>query len=150
MRNHCLEYLLAKSLSLSEDLFSGRDRYLSSNLRVASEKLKQSEGDAARYRQELQAEKENAFRRMQDVERDRVTLKTENAVLTEKYHTIRQELDDLKLRQATHFNEKLHEIESQNKANKEELKRKEGQIIEMNNEIVKVNNENGKKMALVE
>jgi hypothetical protein len=89
VRNHCLEYLLAKSLSLSEDLFSGRDRYLSSNLRVASEKLKQSEGDAVRYRQELQAEKENAFRRMQDVERDRVTLKTENAVLTEKYHTIR-------------------------------------------------------------
>jgi chromosome condensin MukBEF ATPase and DNA-binding subunit MukB len=56
----------------------------------------------------------------------------------------------LKLRQATHFNEKLHQIESQNKANKEELKRKEGQIIEMNNEIVKLNNENGKKMALVE
>ena len=81
----------------------------------------------------MQGEKENAFRRMQDVERDRVTLKTENAVLTEKYHTARQELDDLKLRQATHFNEKLHEIEAQNKANKEELKRKEGQIIELNN-----------------
>ena len=46
----------------------------------------------------MQGEKENAFRRMQDVERDRVTLKTENAVLTEKYHTARQELDDLKLR----------------------------------------------------
>lgn len=98
VRNHCLEYLLTKSLSLSDDLFSSRDRYLSSNLRVATEKLKQSESDAVRYRQELQGEKENAFRRMQDVERDRVTLKTENAVLTEKYHTARQELDDLKLR----------------------------------------------------
>jgi hypothetical protein len=64
VRNHCLEYLLAKSLSLSDDLFSSRDRYLSSNLRVVSEKLKQSESDAARYRQELQGEKENAFRRM--------------------------------------------------------------------------------------
>lgn len=56
----------------------------------------------------------------------------------------------MKLRQATHFNEKLHEIEAQSKANKEELKKKEGQIIEMTNEIVKVNNEHGKKMALVE
>ena len=50
----------------------------------------------------------------------------------------------------THFNEKLHEIEAQNKANKDDLKRKDAQIIELNNEIVKVNNENGKKMALVE
>ena len=84
-----MDYLLAKSLSLSDDLFSARYRYLSSSMRVASEKLKQSEGDAVRYRLELQTEKENAFRRMQDVERDRVTLKTENAVLTEKYHTMR-------------------------------------------------------------
>ena len=60
--------------------------------------MKQSESDAARYRQELQAEKENAFRRMQEVDRDRVTMKTENAILSEKYHSLRGELDDLKMR----------------------------------------------------
>lgn len=98
MRSHCLEYLLTRGLSLSSDLFSFLDRSLSSSVRVASEKLKQSESDAARYRQELQAEKENAFRRMQEVDRDRVTMKTENAILSEKYHSLRYELDDLKMR----------------------------------------------------
>lgn len=54
------------------------------------------------------------------------------------------------MRQATHYNEKINEMDSQLKANKDELKKKDAQILEMTNEVVKVNNESGKKMALVE
>ena len=71
---------------------------LSSNLRVVSEKLKQSEADAGRYRQELQSEKDSEYKRRQEGERERVTLKTDNALLSEKCHNLRLELDDLKMR----------------------------------------------------
>ncbi len=54
------------------------------------------------------------------------------------------------MRQATHYNEKIHEMDSQIRANKDELKKKDAQILEMTNEVVKVNNDSGKKMALVE
>ncbi len=44
----------------------------------------------------------------------------------------------------------MHDIEMQNKANKEELRKRDAQILEMANEIVRVNSEQGKKVALVE
>ena len=81
---------------------------------------------------------------MHEVERDRVTLKTENAMLSEKCHSLRLELDDVKMRQTTQLNEKIHELEMQGRANKEEIKKKDAQILEMNSQAVKVNNEYSK------
>ena len=117
---------------------------------MLQEKQRGSESEAIRYRNELVSEKEQSFRRLQDIESDRVKLKTENAILQEKYSQARFEIDDLKMRLNCEYSEKLKDLESQNKVHRDEVRKRDTQLVEMTNETIKRTNENSKRLALVE
>ncbi len=75
------------------------------------EKLKVNEGEAQRYRSELQSEKESSFRRHQDLESDRIKLRTDHAIMEEKLKQARFEIDDLRVRMNSEYSEKLQDLE---------------------------------------
>jgi hypothetical protein len=87
-----------RSLQVTEEYLSDRDQTTSNQLRVLSEKLRASDSEAIRFRTDLQNEKEKSFQRHQDLESERISLRTENAILQEKMSQARFELDDMKLR----------------------------------------------------
>lgn len=70
--------------------------------------------------------------------------------MSEKLQQSRFEIDDLRLRLNSEYSEKLKDIEVQNKVLRDEIRKKEGQLQELTNETVKMSNEAGKKLALVE
>lgn len=60
------------------------------------------------------------------------------------------ELDDVRLRLNAEYAEKLRELDSQSRSLREELKRKEGHILELTNDSARASSETGKRLALVE
>lgn len=84
VKAHCLEHLLGRILSFSHDLFTESFRALSNQQRILQDRLTSAESDASRYRDQYQSERDRSFTRMQDIESERVTLRTENAILSEK------------------------------------------------------------------
>lgn len=59
-----MEHLLTRTLQLTEDFTALRDQHHQNQQRVIAEKARGAEADAVRYRSELQAEKEQSFRRL--------------------------------------------------------------------------------------
>ena len=51
---------------------------------MLQEQIKGAEKDIARYKQELQQEKETCFQRIQEGESERIKSKTENIILQER------------------------------------------------------------------
>lgn len=101
------EYLFAKALPIFEDFGSTREQESSNQLRLLGEGHKQMEQEVWRYKQELNNEKENCFRKLQDQETERIQKKTENAFLTEKNQNLQIELEELRKRCSTEYTEKL-------------------------------------------
>jgi hypothetical protein len=48
------------------------------------ERLRVAEGEATRYRGELQSERETQFKRNTEIEADRIRIKTENAIMQDR------------------------------------------------------------------
>ena len=88
----------------------------------------------------MQNEKETSFKRLQEIESERVKLRAENTI----------EIDDLRLRMNSEYSEKLRDIEVQNKALRDEIRKKEISLLELTNETMKMSNEANKRIALVE
>ena len=63
---------------------------------MLQEQIKGAEKDIARYKQELQQEKETCFQRIQEGESERIKSKTENIILQERLQNTKAELDELK------------------------------------------------------
>lgn len=141
---------MTRSLQLTEDFTALRDQQLANQLRVISEKAKGAEADAQRYRAELQAEKEQSFRRLQDLEGEKVRLRTESAISQEKLQQARLELEDVRLRLNAEFTEKLRDLETQSRSLRDDLKRKDAHILELTNDSARASSETGKLLALVE
>ena len=74
------------------------------------------------------------------METERVTLRTENAILTEKLAQAKIEVDSGKKRESTQLNERVFGIEAECRALKEEVRRKDLQIGELTNEAVRASN----------
>ena len=60
------------------------------------------------------------------------------------------EVDSAKKRESSQLNERVFGIEAECRALKEELRRKDQQIVDLTNEAVKASNEHAKRVALVE
>jgi hypothetical protein len=71
-------------MSFSHDLFTESFRALSNQSRLLQDRLTSAESDSSRYREQYQSERDRNFTRLQDMETERVTLRTENAILSEK------------------------------------------------------------------
>jgi hypothetical protein len=84
VKSHCLDHLLSRFLSLSHDLFTDSFRALSNQARLLQDRLSSAETDAARYREQYQSERDRGFTRLQELEGERVALRTDNAILSEK------------------------------------------------------------------
>ena len=84
------------------------------------------------------------------METERVTLRTENAILTEKLAQAKMEVDSAKKRETTQLNERVFGIEAECRALKEEVRRKDLQIGDLTNEAARASNEHAKRVALVE
>ena len=56
----------------------------------------------------------------------------------------------MKLRLNAEYAEKLRELDSQTRSLREELKKKEGHILELTNDSARASSETGKRLALVE
>lgn len=150
IKEHVYEYLFSKSLALTEDFLSERETQSSNGLRLLQERLKTAEAEALRGRQELTHEKEQSFHRLQEGEDERIRLKTENAILQERLSFAKAEADELRLKLNCEYTEKLHELEMQVKAQKDELRRREQEIMDQTNETLRSSTEHAKKLALVE
>lgn len=87
-----------------------------------------AESDASRYRDQYQSERDRNFTRMQDIESERVTLRTENAILSEKLTQAKLEIEDLRKKQSNISSEKLLGLESECTRAKEEARTKEAKI----------------------
>jgi len=141
VRAHCLDHLLTRALSFSHDLFTESFRALSNQSRLLQDRLTSAESDASRYRDQYQSERDRNFTRLQDMETERVTLRTENAILTEKLAQAKMEVDSAKKRESTQLNERVFGMEAECRALKEETRRKDLQIGELTNEAVRASNE---------
>lgn len=71
-------------------------------------------------------------------------------MLTEKLAQAKYDMDEMKRRDAVQVSEKVQDLEMQNRAMREEVRKRETQVQEMVNEAVKASNEHSKRMALVE
>ena len=60
------------------------------------------------------------------------------------------EVDSVKKRESSQLNERVFGIEAECRALKEELRKKDQQIVDLTNEAVKASNEHAKRVALVE
>ena len=114
------------------------------------EKLKTAESEAVRFKSELTNEKENCFKKIQDGESERIKFKTENAILTEKFSSAKIEIDELRMKLNCEYTEKLQDLELQNKVQKDEIRKRETDIMELTNDHMKTSNDFNKKLALIE
>ncbi len=57
------------------------------------EQVKQYETDNFRYKEELNQERENCFKKLQEQENDRIQKRTENAILQEKLNASKCDLE---------------------------------------------------------
>jgi ribosomal protein L16 Arg81 hydroxylase len=112
IKEYLYEYLFTKSLSLIEDLVTNQTTTQANQIRMLSEKLKSAESEAISYKSDLNNEKENCFKRLQESESDRIKFKTENTLLTERYTAAKYEIDELRMKLSCEFSEKLAELES--------------------------------------
>ena len=69
------------------------------------------ESDLFRYKQELIQERELSFKKLQDQENDRVQKRAENAILTEKLQVAKVEIEELKMRVAVEYTDKVNQLE---------------------------------------
>jgi chromosome segregation ATPase len=113
------------------------------------DRLSSAESDATRYREQYQSERDRGFTKLQELESERVTLRTENAILSEKLAQAKFELNDHQKRESQAVNERVIGLEAEIRALKEESRRKDTQIIELSNENIKTSNEHAKNIALV-
>lgn len=113
------------------------------------DRLSSAESDSTRYREQYQSERDRGFTKLQELESERVTLRTENAILSEKLAQAKFELNDHQKRESQAVNERVIGLEAEIRALKEESRRKDTQIIELSNENIKTSNEHAKNIALV-
>ncbi|CDW83719.1 guanylate-binding n-terminal domain containing protein [Stylonychia lemnae] len=150
IKEHVYEFLFNKSLQLTEDFLSDRENNSCNTIRILQEKLKTAEHESLRYKQELNHEKEQCFTRLQDGESDRIKYKTENAILTERLQNAKAEIDELRMKLNCEYTEKMQDLELQNKVQKEELRKKDNEIVDLTNETIKNSNDHNKRFALIE
>ena len=150
IKEHVYEFLFGKSLAITEDFLSDRETGYSNNLRLLQEKLKTLESDSLRTKQDLAHEKEQCFVRLQEGESERIKYKTENAIMGERLQNAKAEIDELRMRLNCEFTEKVQDLELQTKIQKDELRKKDNEIIELTNETLKNSNDFNKKLALIE
>ena len=150
IKEHVYEFLFGKSLAITEDFLSDRETGYNNNLRLLQEKLKTLESDSLRTKQDLAHEKEQCFVRLQEGESERIKYKTENAIMGERLQNAKAEIDELRMRLNCEFTEKVQDLELQTKIQKDELRKKDNEIIELTNETLKNSNDFNKKLALIE
>lgn len=145
VKEHAYEYLFSKVLLLTEDFLADRETSQSNQLRLLSEKLKTAESESFRYKQELSTEKEQCFSRIQEGESERIKYKTENAILQERYQNAKVEIDELRMKLNCEYSEKLQDLEMQVKIQRDELRKKDAEIMELTSDTMKSSNEHNKK-----
>ncbi len=100
---------------------------------MLSEKLKNAESESLRYKTDLTNEKEQCYAKLQEGESDRIKYKTENAILTERLQICKAEVDELRMKLNCEYTEKLQDLEMQVKIQKEEIRKRDSEIMELTN-----------------
>lgn len=145
-----MEFLYQKTMQIGETLFMDKVQNKDKEMRIMQQKLELAQGDAQKAKMDLLDEKNQIMSKMQEREEERIKLKTEEAILNEKFLKAKTELDELKAKMSSEITDRVNELEMKNKILSEQLERKQFEVKEATNETLAKSSANQQQLALLE